>query len=51
MNMDASGACAACTHAQLQLEDLQQSGVECLDLAGSGSAAAKGALSLVSVAC
>lgn len=49
--MDASGACAACTHAQLQLEDLQQSGAECLVLEGSESTAAKGALSLVSAAC
>ena len=37
-NTDVSGAWAAWTQTQLQLEDLQQSGVGCFDLAGSGSA-------------
>lgn len=51
MNIGADGACAACTQAQLQLEDLQQSGVERLDLGEAESAVATGALPLTPVAC
>lgn len=50
MSPDAGGAWAACTQTQLQLEDLQQSGVECLVSEGTGSAA-EGASSLTPVAC